>query len=191
MDCSCQAPEINGKLFFSIDKQMILSLEDTTLFLWKKQFCFHFADSFQYSWSSNGSVFGFAFELIVTSHQVLQWDELSENFNMCSSLKNSKYLSTLELGFLVARNAWRWPETVPWRRAPVLCFAKNHPYTLGFPGGSDSKESACDVRDLGLILGWRRACNPLQYSCLENPHGQRSLVGYSHGVTKNQTQLSD
>ena len=21
--------------------------------------------------------------------------------------------------------------------------------------------------------------NPLQYSCLENPHGQRSLVGYS------------
>ena len=27
--------------------------------------------------------------------------------------------------------------------------------------------------------------NPLQYSCLENPHGQKSLVGYSH------TQLSD
>ena len=26
---------------------------------------------------------------------------------------------------------------------------------------------------------WRRACNPLQYPCLENPHGQRSLAGYS------------
>ena len=25
---------------------------------------------------------------------------------------------------------------------------------------------------------WRRAGNPLQYSCLENPHGQRSLAGY-------------
>ena len=26
---------------------------------------------------------------------------------------------------------------------------------------------------------WRIACNPLQYSCLKNPHGQRSLAGYS------------
>ena len=28
--------------------------------------------------------------------------------------------------------------------------------------------------------------NPLQYSCRENPHGQRSLVGYN-GVAKSQT----
>ena len=33
--------------------------------------------------------------------------------------------------------------------------------------------------------------NPLQYSCLENSHGQRSLVGYSPWVAKSQTQLSD
>ena len=26
---------------------------------------------------------------------------------------------------------------------------------------------------------WRRTCNPLQYACLEDPHGQRSLAGYS------------
>ena len=33
---------------------------------------------------------------------------------------------------------------------------------------------------------------PLQYSCLENPHGQRSLAGYTvHRVAKSQTQLSD
>ena len=25
---------------------------------------------------------------------------------------------------------------------------------LRFPGGSDGKESACNARDLGLILGW-------------------------------------
>ena len=31
----------------------------------------------------------------------------------------------------------------------------------GFPGGSDSKASACNTEDLGLIPG-------LQYSCLEN-----------------------
>ena len=56
---------------------------------------------------------------------------------------------------------------------------------LGFPGGSAGKESACNVGDLGLIPGLGRSPggggrgNPLQYSCLKNPHGQRSLVGYS------------
>ena len=54
--------------------------------------------------------------------------------------------------------------------------------TLGFPGGSDSKESVCNVGDLGSIPGSGRSPggghgNPLQYSCLENPHGQRSLAG--------------
>ena len=43
-----------------------------------------------------------------------------------------------------------------------------------FPGGSDSKESACHAGDPGLIPGSRRSPgegngNPLQYSCLENP----------------------
>ena len=38
--------------------------------------------------------------------------------------------------------------------------------------------------DLGSIPGLGRSPkgghgNPLQYSCLENPNGQRSLVGYS------------
>ena len=54
----------------------------------------------------------------------------------------------------------------------------------GFPGGSDGKESACSAQDLGLIpqLGGSpggRNGEPLQYSWLENPHGQRSLAGYS------------
>ena len=49
---------------------------------------------------------------------------------------------------------------------------------------SDGKESACNVGDLSLIPGSGRPPggghgNPLQYSCLENPHGQRSLAGYS------------
>ena len=55
---------------------------------------------------------------------------------------------------------------------------------MGLPGSSDGKESACNGGDLGLIPGIERSPggangNPLQYSCLENPHGQRSLVGYS------------
>ena len=53
-----------------------------------------------------------------------------------------------------------------------------------FPGGSEGKEYTCSVGDLGSIPGLGRCPggghgNPLQYSCLENPHGQRSLAGYS------------
>ena len=57
------------------------------------------------------------------------------------------------------------------------------PVFLGFPGGSGSKEYACNSEDLSLIpeLGGSPGGygNPLQYSCLENLHGQKSLVGYS------------
>ena len=58
------------------------------------------------------------------------------------------------------------------------------PVFLGFPGGSDSKESTCDAGDLGLIHGLGRSPggghgNPFWYSSLENPHGKRSRVGYS------------
>ena len=58
------------------------------------------------------------------------------------------------------------------------------PMTLGLSGGSDCKESACNVGVLGSIPGLGRfpgggLGNLLQYSCLENPPGQRSLVGYS------------
>ena len=55
---------------------------------------------------------------------------------------------------------------------------------VGFPGGSDGTESACNMRDLDLMPGVERSPggehgNPLQFSCLENPHIQRSLAGYS------------
>ena len=57
---------------------------------------------------------------------------------------------------------------------------------MGFPGGArgnDPPANAGDLRDVGSIPESRRSPgggygNPLQYSCLENPHGQRSLVGY-------------
>ena len=44
---------------------------------------------------------------------------------------------------------------------------------MGFPGGSDGKESACNAGDPGSILGSERSPagargNPLQYFCLEN-----------------------
>ena len=62
---------------------------------------------------------------------------------------------------------------------------------LGFPGGSASKESACNAGDLGSIPGLGRAAGeensyPLQYSGLEN--SKECIV---HGVTKSQTRLSN
>ena len=58
---------------------------------------------------------------------------------------------------------------------------------MGFPGGSVGKETAYnagDARDMGSITGLGRCPggghgDSLQYSRLENPQGQRSLVGYS------------
>ena len=52
-----------------------------------------------------------------------------------------------------------------------------------FPGGSDV-QSTCNKGDLGSIPGLGRSPEgghgkPLHYSCLENPHGQRRLVGYN------------
>ena len=53
-----------------------------------------------------------------------------------------------------------------------------------FPGGSAGKESTCNVGDVGSTPGLGRSPggghgNPLQCSCLENPRGQKSLVGCS------------
>ena len=58
---------------------------------------------------------------------------------------------------------------------------------MGFPGGSDYKDTTCNEGDLGLILGLGRSPRgghgnpglPHCRWCLENPRGQRSLVGYS------------
>ena len=55
------------------------------------------------------------------------------------------------------------------------------------PGGTSGKNlpaSVGDLRDMGSIPGLGRSPgegngNPLQYSCLENSYGQRSLEGYS------------
>ena len=62
---------------------------------------------------------------------------------------------------------------------------------MGFPCGSASKESACNVGDLGSIPGLGRSPGegkgyPLQYSGLEN-----SMDSVVHGITKRWTRLSD
>ena len=57
-------------------------------------------------------------------------------------------------------------------------FWGNVSYIMGFPGGSDGKESSWNVADLGSIP-WRRKWQPTPVSLPGEFHGQRSLVGYS------------
>ena len=66
----------------------------------------------------------------------------------------------------------------------------------GFPSGSVVKNMPANAGDLGSIPGLGRSPggghgNPLQYSCLGNPHGQRSLEGYSPRGRKSRTVLSN
>ena len=60
---------------------------------------------------------------------------------------------------------------------------------MGFPGGSDSEESACNEADLGSIPGLGRFPgeghgNPLQYSGLENPMDRGAWWATAHGVAE-------
>ena len=73
----------------------------------------------------------------------------------------------------------------------ILSFPWCYINSSGFPGGSDSKDSACNVGDLNLIPGLGRSPGegkgcPLQYSGLEN-----SIDCIVHRVTKSQTRLGD
>ena len=118
----------------------------------------------------------------------------------CGIMKNGQYVWRWCFGssrYCVL--GWtRWPDemwqvSLPYHtcgvhyRADRLspCFVTE--LNFGFPGGTGGKEPTCRCRrherhefdpQVGKIP-WRRACNPLQYSCLENLHGQRSHTGYS------------
>ena len=66
---------------------------------------------------------------------------------------------------------------------------------LGFPGGSDDKESACNAGVLGLIPGLGRSCGKgnaysLQYSCLENSMDREDCWATVHRFAKSWTGLS-
>ena len=70
----------------------------------------------------------------------------------------------------------------PWRRDRLLT-----PIFMDFPGGSDGKESTCNVGDLGSIPGLGRSPSegngdPLHYSGLE--HSMDCIV---YGVAKSWT----
>ena len=68
-------------------------------------------------------------------------------------------------------------------------------YRMGLPWWLNSKESPCNVGDVGSIPGSGRSPggghgNLLQYSCLEHPMDRGSWKAIVYGVAKSQTQLS-
>ena len=69
-------------------------------------------------------------------------------------------------------------------------------FDWGFLGGSDGKESSCNVGDPSSILQLGRSPgegngNPLQHFCLETSTTREAWQATVHGITKSQTQLSN
>ena len=94
---------------------------------------------------------------------------------------------------LQCRRPWFdfWVRKFPWRRDGLPT-----PAFLGFPDGSNGKESVSNMGDLSSIPGLGRSSggghgNPLQYSCLENSMDRGAWQATVHGVTKDRTQLSE
>ena len=72
-------------------------------------------------------------------------------------------------------------------QAEIMRCNNTHLLKMGFPGGSDSKETACNERDLGSIPGLGRSLGegkgyPLKYSCLNNSMDKGTWQATVHGV---------
>ena len=77
-------------------------------------------------------------------------------------------------------NSWRWLEL------------KKNVQRVGFPGGSDGQESACNAGDPGSGRSPGEGNgNPLLYPCLENPMDRGAWWDTVHSVAQSWTQLSD
>ena len=98
--------------------------------------------------------------------------------------------------------AWRIPGTggawwaamygVAESRTQLKQLSSSSSLTMGFPGGSVVKNLPANAGDTGSIPGLGRSpgeenCNPLQYSCRENPMDRGAWWAIVHGVTKSWT----
>ena len=115
-----------------------------------------------------------------------QWKELPMLMTSCREtkspgIKRNQWHNAVAGSPLGERPRWTWGRVS----------AKD-----GFPGALDSKESACNTGDPGLMPGSGRSPGegngyPLQYSCLENPMDRGAWWATVHGVAKSQTRLRD
>ena len=122
-------------------------------------------------------------------------------------------VSLLETGWcLRPACGFQWPESQShehlevWAGMALQCVANRMSYRsssfpfvtvyVGFPGGSDDKETTCNAGDPALIPGLGRSPEggndyPLQYSCLGNPMDRGTWRATVHEIAKSQTWLSD
>ena len=101
-------------------------------------------------------------------------------------------ISFLPAGFRMPQqsswcHAWTWDIWLKEWFGAAACYKLGT--LLGFPGGSDGKESTCNAGDLALIPGLGRSPgrghgNPLQYFCLENPMDRGAWRATVHGVSR-------
>ena len=97
-------------------------------------------------------------------------------------------------GLTVGMNLFQKGRSI-WKDDFWVCFFTKQLSKFKNLGGSDSKDSACSVGDLGLIPGLGRSPGEgngylLQYSCLENYMDRGAWRATVHRVTKSWTWLS-
>ena len=119
-------------------------------------------------------------ETLVWSESGRSPEEGNGNPFQCSCLENPMARGIWQATVHGVKKSWTWLSTLS-------------PFNgmLGFPGGSRGKESTCQWRrgfnPWVRKIPWRRKCNPLQYSYLENPMDRRAWWATPCGVTVSQT----
>ena len=102
--------------------------------------------------------------------------------------------------FFLSFNLLNTNQGLPWwssgQESSLQCRGQRFDSWWGFPGGWDSKESACNSGDLGSTPGSGRSPgegngNRLPYSCLGNPMDREAWRATVHGTAKSRTPLSD
>ena len=109
------------------------------------------------------------------------------------------YLWELELNSLVAQLVKCLPamqETLVGFLGQVDTWSRDRLPTPWLLGGSDSKESTCNVGNLGLIPGLQSSLGegngyPTEHSCLENPMNRGAWWATVHAIAKSGTRLSN
>ena len=113
------------------------------------------------------------------AHALLWSVFLSEESTSYLALSVTEFFLRWDIRNLSFVRCWNQICDLSWKTVDLGWFR----VPKGFPGGSDSKKSGCNSGDLGSVPGLGRSPggghgNPLQYSCLENPHGQKSLASW-------------
>ena len=136
------------------------------------------------------------------------WESSTETYTLpCGRQLTGGAVQHRELNTVVLDNLEGWDvaaagersrgrghiDTYDWR---MLSCGRSQFNAVGFPDGSDGRESACNAGDLGSIPGSGTSPGdengyPLQYSCLENSMDTGAWGATVHGVAKFWTRLSD